>query len=165
MATEPFLGEIRAVAFNFAPRGWALCNGQLLAIQTNAALFSILGTTYGGDGRTTFALPNLQGATPVHPNGNTVQLGAAGGSTTVTLTAAQCGHSHPVAAVSAAANQSVPTGHLPAATGQVYGVTQTTSLNQACLTPAGGGQPHNNLQPYTVVNYVIALQGIFPSRN
>lgn len=166
MAIEPFLGEIRMFAFNFPPRGWTECNGQTLSISQNAALFSILGTTYGGNGTTTFMLPNLQGAVAVHM-GNGVVLGQTGGSQTVTLAGNQIGHNHPVSA-SATPNSYAAAGNFPAAapSGQdLYGPTANATMNTATLSPNGGSQPHNNLQPYLVVIYCIALQGIFPSRN
>lgn len=166
MATEPFLGEIRLFSFTFPPKGWALCNGQLLPINQNAALFSILGTTYGGNGTTTFALPNLQGSVAVH-QGNGIVLGERSGSASVTLTSNQISHNHPVAA-SATPNSYTAAGNFPASApaGQnLYGPTADSSMNPAVLSPSGGTQPHNNLQPYLVVIYCIALQGIFPSRN
>ncbi len=165
MATEPFLGEIRAFSFNFPPKGWAMCNGQLLAINTNQALFSILGTTYGGNGINNFALPNLQGSAPVHV-GNGIVLGQRGGVAAVTLQSNQISHGHAVSA-SATANSSAAAGHFPAtASGQsLYGAPADTALNAAALSPAGGSQPHDNLQPYLVVNYCIALAGIFPTRS
>jgi microcystin-dependent protein len=166
MATEPFLGEIRAFGFNFAPRGWAQCNGQLLPINQNQALFSILGTTYGGNGQTTFALPNLPGRVPVHA-GNGIQLGQAGGAQSVTLQNNQIGHGHAVSA-SATANAFAAAGNFPASAaggGSLYGTSADTAMNAAVVSPAGGSQPHDNMQPYTVVNYCIALAGIFPSRS
>ena len=166
MATEPFLGEIRMFSFNFPPKGWALCNGQLLAINQNQALFAILGTTYGGNGVSTFALPNLQGAVGVHI-GNGVTLGQVGGSQAVTLASNQISHSHTVSA-SATANSYTAAGNFPASApaGQnLYGATANAAMNPAVITQAGGSQPHNNMQPYLVVIYCIALQGIFPTRN
>lgn len=166
MATEPFLGEIRLMAFTFPPKGWAACNGQLLAINSNQALFSILGTTYGGNGTTTFALPNLQGAVAVH-EGNGIALGQTGGSQNVQLISNQVGHSHLVSA-NATANSYAAAGNFPAsaAVGEtLYGPTANTAMNPAELSLAGGSQPHNNVQPSLVVMYCIALQGIFPSRN
>ncbi len=166
MATEPFLGEIRAVSFNFAPKGWAFCNGQLLSIAQNQALFAILGTTYGGNGVQTFGLPNLQGRVPLHP-GNGIVLGEAAGAQSVTLLTNQMGHVHQVAA-SASANSNVAAGNFPglspAASG-VYGSSLNAQMNPSVISPAGGGQPHNNMQPYLVINYVIALTGIFPTRS
>jgi microcystin-dependent protein len=166
MATEPYLGEIRAFAFGFAPRTWAPCNGQLLAINSNTALFSILGTTYGGNGITTFALPNLQGSVGVH-QGNGIVLGQTGGSQTVSLTTNQVGHTHSVSA-NATANSYTAASNFPASapSGDVlYGPTANTPMSGAILSAAGGSQAHNNLQPYLVVMYCIALAGIFPSRN
>jgi microcystin-dependent protein len=165
MGTEPFIGEVRLIAFTFPPKGWALCNGQLLSISQNAALFSILGTTYGGNGTTNFALPNLQGKVAVH-SGNGVVLGQTGGSQSVTLTTNQINHSHQVS-TNATANSVSAAGNFPASSpaGSLYGPTADTTMNTAILSPNGGSQPHNNLQPYLVVLYCIALQGIFPSRN
>lgn len=166
MGTEPFLGEVRLFSFTFAPKGWAECNGQLLPINQNQALFSILGTTYGGNGTTNFGLPNLQGGVAVHA-GNGVVLGQTGGSQVVTLNTNQISHSHPVAA-NATPNSYTAAGNFPASAPggkNLYGPTANTQMNPAILSPAGGSQPHNNLQPYLVVIYCIALQGIFPSRN
>ncbi len=163
--SEPFIGEVRAFGFPFAPRGWALCNGQTLAIGQNQALFAVLGTTYGGDGITTFKLPNLQGATPLH-QGQGIALGQAAGTASVTLNARQIPHGH-LAMAGASADQSFPAGNFPGnAQGQSqYGNKPNTTLNAATVSPAGGGQPHNNVQPSIVINYAIALVGIFPSRN
>ena len=165
MGTEPFLGEVRLFAFTYPPKGWALCNGQLMSISQNAALFSILGTTYGGNGTTNFALPNLQGKVAVH-SGNGIVLGQTGGSQSVTLTTNQINHSHQVS-TNATANSVSAAGNFPASSpaGSLYGPTADTAMNPAILSPNGGSQPHNNLQPYLVVLYCIALQGIFPSRN
>lgn len=165
MATEPYLGEIRAVSFGFAPRGWALCNGQTMAINQNQALFAILGTTYGGNGTTTFALPNLQGRVPVHV-GSGIVLGQSAGAQSVTLTTLQAGHTHAVAA-NATPNSFTAAGNFPAsaASGNLYGPTTDTSMSPQVISLAGGSQPHNNMQPYLVVNYIIAIQGVFPSRN
>jgi microcystin-dependent protein len=165
MATQPYIGEIRAVSFNYPPKGWALCNGQLLAINQNQALFSILGTTYGGNGTTNFALPNLQGKVPLH-EGSGFVLGQVGGSQSVTLLSTQIGHTHGVSA-SGSANANVAAGNFPGLSPEsgVYGTPPDTSLNAATISPAGGSQAHNNLQPYLVINYVIALVGIFPSRS
>jgi microcystin-dependent protein len=165
MALEPFVGEIRAMSFNFAPKGWAACNGQLLPIQQNQALFSILGTIYGGNGTTNFALPNLQGSVPVGFGPS--PLGSKGGSAQVTLNVNQMNHTHAVGA-SATANTNTAAGHVPAPAGTgnlAYGTPPDTTMNPAVIQPAGGSQPHNNLQPYLVLNYCIALVGIFPSRD
>lgn len=169
--SEPFLAEIRIVGFNFAPRGWAFTDGQILPINQNQSLYSLLGTTYGGDGRTSFALPDLRGRTPLH-RGDGYQLGQKGGAETVTLTAAQiAAHTHTVKAVSTVGNNRSPQGTLFAsevAPDLSYREPQagsTTALRSGTVTNAGGGQGHNNMQPYTTLNFCIALQGLFPSRN
>ena len=163
MAT-PFLSEIKMVAFGFAPKGWALCNGQLLPINQNQALFSLLGTTYGGDGRVNFGLPNLQGRVPVH-FGAGIVMGEAAGAQSVTLTSNQIGHTHTVQAT-ATATTNTAAGNFPApSSNNVYGSGVDTVMNPAVVGPAGGSQPHSNMQPYLVINFVIALQGIFPSQN
>jgi len=165
---EPFLAEIRIFSFNFPPKGWAFCNGQLLPINQNQALFSILGTTYGGDGRTNFALPNLQGRAPVH-TGNGIILGQAGGESAHTLNISEMpAHNHtPVG--SSSAGSAGPGANLWATdnTGaNPYGTAAlNTTMNPASILPGGGSQPHENLSPYLVLNFCIALQGIFPSRN
>ncbi len=164
--TTPFLGEIRITAFNFAPKGWALCNGQLLPINQNQALFSLLGTTYGGDGQTTFALPDLRGRVPFHfGNGHT--QGERGGEEAHTLINPEMpGHTHNPAGSSATANATSPGGNVWATLSSGgYAGNPNTTLNQASITNSGGSQPHNNMSPYLVLNFVIALQGIFPSRN
>jgi len=169
--SEPFLAEIRIVGFNFAPRGWAFTDGQILPINQNQSLYSLLGTTYGGDGRTSFALPDLRSRTPIH-RGDGYQLGQKSGAETVTLTAAEiAAHSHAVKASAAAANDRGPSQHLLAAA--VGGdlayrspeAANMTALRSGTVTNAGGGQAHNNMQPYTTLNFCIALQGLFPSRN
>ncbi len=177
IAQEGFIGEIRMFAGNFAPRGWALCDGQLLAISSNAALFSILGTTYGGDGRTTFGLPDLRGRVSMHPgNGpglSSVRLGQRGGVETVTLTNNQMpSHTH---SVRVNADSTVATTDMPengllarnAASTPIYGDTVNTVLHNNFVTigSTGGSQAHTNIQPFTAVNYIICLQGVFPSRN
>jgi microcystin-dependent protein len=160
----PFLGELKMVSFNFPPKGWAFCNGQLLPINQNQALFAILGTTYGGNGQTNFALPNLQGRVPLHM-GNGFVEGQVGGAQSVTLISNQIGHGHPVSATATATTNSAG-GDFPAASGNVlYGASADTTMNPAIVGQAGGSQAHSNLQPYLVINFVIALQGIFPSRN
>ncbi|MCW3058903.1 MAG: phage Tail Collar domain protein [Capsulimonas sp.] len=167
---EPFLSEIRIVSFDYPPKGWAFCNGQTLPINQNQALFSLLGTTYGGNGQTTFQLPNLQGRTPLH-FGPINPLGTAAGETTHTLTLSEMSvHSHALPVSTSLANASIPTGAVlahPAATvGAVYSSTQIgPRMSPQMLTAVGGGQPHNNMQPYLVLNFCIALVGIFPSRN
>src|SRR5919198_4794061 len=162
---EPFIGEIRMFAGNFAPEGWAFCNGQLLAISENDALFNLTGTTYGGDGQTTFALPNLQSRVPIH-QGNNFTLGQTGGVETVTLTTQQIpAHSHPwLGSLNQAGATNPPTnvvGQMPG--GNVYIEDQTSvALNDQSLQSVGGGQPHDNLQPYLTISFIIALFGIFP---
>jgi microcystin-dependent protein len=162
--SEPFIGEVRATSFNFAPKGWALCNGQLLSIAQNQALFSILGTTYGGDGVTTFALPNLQGCVPVG-TGNGTQLGQRGGETAVTLLETQIpAHAHSLAA-SASAGAEDPANRGPAAA-KTYGPPGgAVAMAAAMLASSGGSQPHDNMQPYLTINYLIALTGIYPSHS
>ncbi|GAA0501874.1 phage tail protein [Deinococcus depolymerans] len=164
---EPFLAEIRPVSFNFAPRGWALCNGQLLPINQNQALFSLLGTTYGGDGRTTFALPNLQSRAPIH-TGPSNPLGTLQGEENHTLTTSELPrHTHALAASTGGGASVTPAGSLLAAPqGPLYAPgPPDVTLTAASVTVTGGSQPHNNLPPYLVINYIIALMGIFPSRN
>lgn len=173
--SEPFIGQINVVAFNFAPRGWAECNGQLLPIAQNTALFSLLGTTFGGDGRSTFALPDLRGRTPVHwgqgPGLPEISLGESAGSETVTLISTQMPmHNHIALASASPGNQPGPAGHSWAAEGTgatfVYSnQSPNGSMGPTALASAGGNQPHNNMQPYLTMNFVIALVGIFPSRN
>lgn len=165
--SEPFLAEVKICSFNFPPKGWALCNGQILPINQNQALFSLLGTTYGGDGRVNFALPDLRGRTPIHW-GAGVELGERAGATSVTLTEAQLpAHSH-LRATSNQATSATPVGNVLAnAARRGIGVFADPA-NTAVMIGAqsvGGGQPHNNNQPSLVLNMVIALQGIFPSRN
>jgi microcystin-dependent protein len=169
--SEPFLSEIRIVAFDFAPQGWALCNGQILPINQNQALFSLIGTIYGGNGTTNFALPNLQGCVPMHVGGS-FSLGNAGGEASHTLTQNEMpAHRHAYTATSDAATTAGPAGARPAAApaliGNVYAPgPANTPLSAASIgPPPANGQPHSNLQPYLALNFVIALQGIFPSRN
>lgn len=174
-AQEGFIGEIRMFAGNFAPRSWAFCDGQLLPINQNEALFSILGTTYGGDGRTTFALPDLRSRVAIHagqgPGLSNYPQGAKGGSETNTITTAQMpSHNHTVNAVVEDGNQSVPTNNLLAGTkvlDKEYSdaSVSNTTMNSAMINNQGGGQPINNIQPYTTVRYIICLQGVFPPRN
>ena len=162
---EPYLAEIRIFSFNFPPKGWALCNGQLLPINQNQALFSLLGTVYGGDGRINFALPNLQGRMPVHV-GNGIALGQVGGQTAHTLSISEMpAHTHAAVGSSTPANLGVPTGNLWATGNAAYNPTPNTTMNPACVLPVGGSQPHENMSPYLVVFFCIALQGIFPSQN
>lgn len=165
---DPFLGEIKIVSFNYAPVGWAFCNGQFLPINQNQALFSLLGTMYGGNGQTTFALPNLRGQVPIHV-GNGHTQGESGGSTSVTInqqTMAQ--HLHFAQGTSnSSGNVATPGNALLAATNvTVYGPPAAlVALDPSSVSNVGGSQPHNNMMPYLVLNFCIALQGIFPSRN
>ena len=163
---EPFLSEIKMVAFTFPPRGWAFCNGQTLPINQNQALFSLLGTNFGGDGRTTFALPDLQGRTPIHASA-THPLGEAGGEEDHALSIAELpAHAHSLGALEADASQLSPAGRLPAhAAEDVYSRTaKLVTCHPLAIANAGGGQTHSNMQPFLVLNFVIALQGIFPPR-
>lgn len=164
---EPFLSEIRLMSFVFAPKGWALCNGQLLPINQNQALFALLGTTFGGDGRVNFALPDFRGRTPIHVGfGHT--LGEKGGAQAHTLSIAELPtHSHAMVATSNRATTNVPTSALPAAaTTSVYGAPHDLAqLNPASVTNVGGSQAHLNMQPFLTLSFCIALQGIFPSPN
>ena len=167
---EPFLGEIMIFAGNFAPRGWAMCNGQILPIAQNTALFSILGTTYGGNGQTTFALPDLRGRAPVHfgqgPGLSSYSLGQSGGVESVALLQTQLPqHSHVANASSADATSSKPDGTVPSSGGAYAAASDGTIMSPGFITGGGGNQPHENVQPYLAVNFVIALEGIFPSRN
>jgi microcystin-dependent protein len=161
----PFLGEIRIFSFGYAPKGWAMCNGQTLPINQNQALFSLLGTTYGGDGITNFVLPNLQSRTPIYV-GNGFVLGQTGGEQSHTLIINEIpGHTHPVMASSFAADQSATQGNVWAKTESAYATASTGTMNPTAVPMTGGSQPHNNMPPYLVLNICIALQGIFPSRN
>jgi len=165
--SEPFLGEIKIISWNFPPKGWTFCNGQLLPINQNQALFSILGTTYGGDGRVNFGLPNLQGRSPVHV-GDGIALGELGGETTHTLNISEIpAHNHVPVGSSNAATIRTATGHLWASdsTNNPYNATTDTAMNPATVGATGGSQPHENMSPYLVLNFIIALQGIFPSQN
>jgi microcystin-dependent protein len=170
---DPFIAEIRIFPFNFAPKGWAWCNGQLLPISQNTALFSLLGTTYGGDGKTTFALPNLQGSVPLHPGQGPglsgYDLGETGGSETVTLSQLEIpAHSHALRGNNTLAETALPAGASIAR--QAFNLFQTTvnanltSMSSQALAMAGGSQPHNNMMPYLTLYFNIALQGVFPPR-
>lgn len=162
--SEPFIGEIRLVAFNFAPLGWADCNGQILPIQQNVALFSLLGTTYGGNGVNTFALPNLQGRVAMHVGANHF-LGEVGGSETVTLTTAQIpAHTHALRGTTADQTTDLPTNALLSGGGVYATPPANATMDPSAIGLTGGGQPHQNMQPYLTARYIIALQGIFPSR-
>lgn len=168
--SEPFLSEIKLMSFNFPPKGWAFCNGQFLPINQNQALFSLLGTTYGGNGQTTFALPNLRGQTPIHM-GNGHTLGEVGGSTSVTVTQQTMPtHTHTLVASATDADSKSPLGRVLARqVGTPYTTTapggQLIGFPADAVSNFGGSQAHNNMMPYLVLNFCIALQGIFPSQN
>lgn len=165
--SEPFLGEIRLGAFAYAPKNWAFCNGQILAIQQNQAIFALLGTNYGGNGVTTFALPDLRSRVPLHTGAGYV-LGETGGEAAHVLTLAEMPpHNHALIATTAAGSQSTPVGNVPAGSVKpaYASAGPDTTMSPAAVTTAGGSQPHENLPPYLVLNFIIALQGIFPSRN
>ena len=173
---DPFVAEIRIFPFNFAPKGWAFCDGQLLPLSQNTALFSLLGTTYGGDGQSNFALPNMQGNVPMHPGQgpglSLHDLGETGGSETVTLLESEIpAHAHSLKASATNSSKPNPAGNSlarVAANGTPYVApagAPLTPFAPTALAPAGGGQPHNNLQPYLTLNFCIALQGVFPPRS
>ncbi len=170
---NPFIAQIMMFGGNFAPRGWAFCDGQLIAISQNTALFSILGTTYGGDGRTTFALPDLRGRVSIHPGRgpglSSYSLGERGGQETVTLSSAQMPpHNHQIHAANAGGDDTDPTQAKAFATAgnDLYiDSAQGTTMPNEIISSNGGGQPHNNVQPFECVNYIIALEGVYPSRS
>ncbi len=169
---QPYVGEIRLFAGNFAPSGWALCQGQIVAIAENDVLFTLIGTTYGGDGQSTFALPDLRGRVPLHQgNGASLSsrtIGQTGGTEQVQLSNGQMpAHTHTLLASSAPAQAAAaPSGSLLAATAvNVYGTgTPTTPMAPVAIAPSGGAQPHDNMAPFLVMNYIISLFGIFPSQ-
>jgi microcystin-dependent protein len=165
---QPYVGEIRMFAGNFAPAGWMFCDGQLLPISENETLFNLIGTTYGGDGQSTFALPDLRGRIPVH-QGNGVNLAEAGGVEQVTLTVAQIpAHSHPYLASGSAGDQPNPQNNVVAASLTLDWYIEDAAANALAgqaAGPAGGSQPHDNFQPYLCINYIISLFGIFPSQS
>jgi len=164
--SEPFLSEIRIVSFNYAPKGWALCNGQTLPINQNQALFALIGTYYGGDGITTFKLPNLQARMPIGQGPSNVIGQAAGESSHTLIVQEMPGHIHQAQGVSTNASSVTAAANTWAAsTDSPYSPSSNTTMAPGALANAGGGQPHNNMPPYLVLNFVIALQGIFPSRN
>jgi microcystin-dependent protein len=169
--SEPFLGEIRMMGFNFAPRGWAMCDGQILPINSNQSLYSLLGTTYGGDGRTSFALPDLRSRTPLHRS-DQFDLGEKGGGETVTLTNAQlAAHSHAAKGTTAIGdvNKGAPTRSFatPGDLGDpiYHNASNLVAMGSGMISNTGGGQAHNNMQPTLTITFCIALQGLFPSRS
>ncbi|HEY2705905.1 MAG TPA: tail fiber protein [Candidatus Dormibacteraeota bacterium] len=164
---EPFLAEIKMVSFGYPPKGWALCNGQIMPINQNQALFSLLGTTYGGNGITTFALPNLQARVPIHVS-SAHALGETAGEESHTLVTSELpAHTHTVSASSNSADRPLPGGNLPAVGTQAAYASGAPNVAMApgAVGTTGGGQAHQNMPPFLVLNFVIALQGIFPSRN
>lgn len=170
---DPFVAEIRIFPFNFAPKGWAFCNGQILPISQNTALFSLLGTTYGGDGKSNFALPNLQGSVPMHPGQgpglSLHDLGETGGSETVTLLSSEIPqHSHTIPCTTTeVGTQAVGTAFARTDADRPPAYTNSAPnaiMSPMTLVPAGGSQPHNNMQPYLTLNFCIALQGVYPPR-
>lgn len=164
MAT-PFLGEIKMVSFNFPPKGWAFCNGQFLPINQNQALFSLMGTMYGGNGQTTFALPDLRGRAPMHVGSGYAQ-GQAGGQEFHTITASEMpAHTHFLQGTSLTGNSTVPGGNRFAASRGQYAESGDVAMHPESITFVGGSQPHENRMPFTVINFIVALQGIFPSQN
>ncbi len=166
MSSEPFLGEISLMSFDYPPKYWARCEGQLLPINQNQALFSLLGTTYGGDGRVTFALPDLRDRVPIHV-GNGHSLGERAGEAAHTLTSAEMPtHAHALVGSTSNADVTSPAGNQPAVTSQLYApAAHTVALDPSVSGSAGGSQPHTNQQPYLALNFCIALSGIFPSRS
>ncbi len=164
---QPYVGEIRLFAGNFAPAGWAFCQGQLLPISQNDTLFSLIGTTYGGDGQTTFALPDLRGRLPIH-QGNSFTIGQTGGAEEVTVTTSQIpAHAHPFLASSGNASDNNPSGNVLATpTVDIYIPTGPfATMASPAISPVGGSQPHTNFQPYLCLNFIISLFGIYPSPN
>ena len=171
--SEPFIAEIRIFAGNFAPRSWAFCNGQLLPVSQNTALFSLIGTTYGGDGRSTTALPNLQGRAAMHPGRGpgltSKRLGQRGGTEMVTLSEAQMpSHTHTVSGQTGISNSNDPAGKVwsrPFGGPVAYNTGTLVSMAEQATNNTGGSQPHNNMQPFLAMNFIIALQGLYPSRS
>jgi microcystin-dependent protein len=170
--SDPFIGEIRMFGSNFPPNGWAFCNGALMAIAENDALFTLIGTTYGGDGQATFGLPDLQGRAPIHQgtlNGVTFTMGEKAGVESVTLSLQQTPtHSHAFLASTGPGNNNSPTGNVTGESAAVkiyFADAPVVPMNAQAVTPVGGSQPHENMQPYLAISYIIALFGIFPTQN
>jgi microcystin-dependent protein len=169
---DPFIGEVRLVGFNFAPVDWAICNGQTLSISENSTLFNLIGTTYGGNGQTTYNIPNLQGRTPIHQGSNGVTnyvIGQMGGAETVTVNVTQYPmHSHTLSASSnTTGGVNNPNGNVLGDLANVYAATSPTgTMGSSTLSPSvGGNQPHNNLQPFLALNWIIALYGVYPTQS
>src|SRR5262245_59372960 len=168
----PYVGEIRMFAGNFAPNGWMFCEGQTLPISENEVLFQLIGTTYGGDGEETFNLPNLASRVPIHmgtgPDGTTYQLGEMAGTEQETLTTQQIpSHTHPMVVSTGPGNVNAPNGNLPSQSPSIQYLiddTPNTPMNAAAVSPAGGSQPHENIQPFLCINFIISLFGVFPSQ-
>lgn len=163
---DPFVGEIRLFPFGFTPTGWAACEGQLLQIQTNNALFSLLGTQFGGDGRTTFGLPDLRGRTPLASNATTYRQGVAGGEATHALTIAEMpAHNHTATGSLTPIVEVSPVGNTWGAFAGAFNPASNVTMHAAAIGTAGAGVPHNNMQPYLAMNFCIATSGIYPPRN
>lgn len=170
---EPFIGEIRMFGGNFAPAGWAFCDGQLMAISENDALFTLIGTTYGGDGQETFGIPNLQSRVPIHAgtaaSGTTYTLGEMAGTETVTLTVQQLPiHSHAMLGSTNTASIQTPAANVVGKSTQIdlfINAQPGDALNASAITPVGGSQPHDNVQPFLCINFILSLFGVFPSQN
>lgn len=168
--SEPFLAEVRMVGFNFPPRNWAFCDGQILPIAQNQALFALLGTTYGGDGRTTFSLPDLRGRTPAHVGANGIALGSKAGEETHALTTDEVpAHTHNIVASGNQGSDTSPVGNVLASQARrgqpIYAAANNLVGLNSNVSTSGGGSSHINMQPYLVISFCIALQGVFPSRN